>query len=151
MYLEEKIDQLTKQFNQLDFSVPFTGWVEVMKKIESRFIIKQNSNNHFCNWADNIKYKTTIKTLCFTNFNSLAQLNENENYWIIVVIGNVPTSRHYIYNAKPKAIQALISLASYDFYIVDKKYHWLSYFRRDSVTNTITLYRSGDNRTPFDE
>ena len=43
MYWEEKIDRLKKETDPTDFKVPFTDWSTILKKIEDKFIIKENS------------------------------------------------------------------------------------------------------------
>ncbi len=151
MMWEEKIDSLQKQFDQSDFKVPFTTWAEIMKQIERRFITKQNSSNSFSNWADNIKDRIFVRSMTSEAFsNLLSKLNKSKNYWVVAVMGDSPTSRHYVYDCKPKAISALISIAPNNFFIADKKNDWLTYFQLDRSSNMIAVFKSGKDMTPFD-
>lgn len=151
MYWEEKIDLLKQKFTPTDFRVPFTDWAEVMKKIESRFIVKQDSNTHFNHWSENIKQRTLIKTFPALGLNNLLeQLKEDENYWAVALAGVSANSKHYIYDCKPKAIEALVSFTPHDFFIVDKKYQWFTYFQQDSTRGEINIYKSNGATTPFD-
>lgn len=151
MYWEEKIDLLKKQFAASELRVPFTDWAEVMKKIESRFIVKNDSNMHFNYWGENIKQRTAVQTLPTNRLSTkLEQLNQDENYWIVVVAGKAANSKHYIYDCKPTAIEALTGLTPNDFFIVDKKYQWLTYFQQDSSSEEISIYKSNGTATPFD-
>lgn len=63
MYWEEHIDRLNKSYSSAEFSVPYSNWVDIMKKIENSFMIKTTSQYHFCNWADSIKNKIELSVL----------------------------------------------------------------------------------------
>ena len=51
MYWEEKIDKIKKETDSKDFRVPFADWSAILKSIETHFIVKEDSNNIFSNWA----------------------------------------------------------------------------------------------------
>jgi hypothetical protein len=148
---EEKIDHLKKQFNSTEFKVPFTDWFEILKKIESKFIVKQDSNYEFTNWAENIKNKIFIQSVNLESLpNQIDRINENQNHWVVVVMNNGPTGKQYVYDCRPKAIAGLTSIAPGDFFIIDKKFGWLTYFERDDTSSRFSIYKSGEGRTPFD-
>jgi hypothetical protein len=145
------IDYLTKKFPPADFRDPFTEWPEIMKKIESRFIIKESGDYHFSNWEENLKNKILIRKIPReTVFEEIQKLDVNTNYWIVIVTNKFPTSKHLVYDCKLNAISELISRFSVDFFIIDKKYHWLSFFYVDRITNEIVMFKSGEEMTPFD-
>ena len=49
MFWEEKIDLLKRETDPEDFKVPFTSSAVVLKKIEDKFIVRQDSSYHFSN------------------------------------------------------------------------------------------------------
>ena len=69
MIWEEKIEIIKKDFPNEDFNVPFTDWQGIFKKIESKFIKKENSNFRFSNWLENLKDKKLIaKSIVLTPY-----------------------------------------------------------------------------------
>ena len=123
MNWDEKIDVLKKQFQPADFKVPITDWVDIMKNIEGQFIKKQNSNSHFNNWSDNIRQKKLIEIVAFSKLQDyLTRLGSDNNYWVIIALGNSQSSLHHVYDCKLSLLQALASLSFNDFFIVNKKY-----------------------------
>ncbi len=152
MYWEEKVDRLKKEFSSSDFGIPFTEWQDIFKKIEANFIIKNNSNFQHTNWSGCIKHKNLIKqTSTRTLSSELDKLDRDKNYWAVLTIGTQPTAKQLIYDCKPTVISRLAMLSGADFYIVDKKYAWLSYFHIDNDKQEIEIYKSVDGVTPFDE
>lgn len=148
MYWQEKIDRLKREIDPKDFKVPFTDWSTILKKIEDKFIIKENSNHPFSNWTDRLKDKCKIKELRTLDLETeLKKLTPDENYWIILTIDNTKTN--LVYDSKPSVILKLLLLRSGDFYIVDKKYNWLTYFKYNQMD--IEFFKSGDKQTPWDK
>jgi hypothetical protein len=151
MFWEEKIDLLKKKFSLADFRDPFTDWSDILKRIEAKFIINNDPNYRFVNWSDKIKGKTIIKTVSsLTIYQQLKQLDSDNNYWAVVVDGNSPTSRHLVYDCKSNSLAVLLSIFSGNFYIIDKKYDWLTYFEIDKEKNEVIIFKSGNVPTPFD-
>jgi hypothetical protein len=152
MFWEEKIDRLKKKFSQADFNDPFMNWSDILKKTEARFIINHDPNERLVNWADKIKDKKCICTLAYSKiYQQIKKLDVNKNYWVMIVEGPYPTSRHLVYDCKSNAMEWLISIARGNFYIVDKKYAWFIYFESNQEKKEITLYKSGHEPTPFDQ
>ena len=77
----------------------------------------------------------------------LENLDKNENYWIVLA-GDKADSRNIVYDCKAMIIKRLVQWSKGPFYIVDKKYGWLTFFKRSEFA--IELYRSGSKRTPWD-
>jgi hypothetical protein len=156
MFLDEKIEKLKREFSPADFKVPFTEGSNILKSIEGEFILAKNLttdlNNlrqHFNNWAANIKNKIEVKSINLNRYDAwYDKLDSDTNYWL--VIANGPTLKHLVYDCKPNALLALFSITQDDFFIVDKKYQWFSYFQVNRQTNQITIFRSGEKLTPFD-
>jgi hypothetical protein len=159
MFFDEKIAVLKKKFSNAEFSIPFSDGSQVLKSIEKKFIVvkdlQKDLNNlrqhHNC-WAENIKHLVELKTIeLHDTQNLLSRLDTGLNYWIVLVMGALSASRHMVYNCKPVAIAALISLTQEDFYVVDKKYRWLTYFKVDRQKGNLIIYKSGQATTPFEE
>ncbi len=149
MFWEEKIANLKKVTDPADFKVPFTDWAEVLKKIEDKFVLKENGNYSFSNWEGRIKGQKHIKRIGSANITGeLEGLNPSQNYWVILSKNNSGL-KNLVYDCKPTAIKTLIGLWEGDFYIVDKKYHWLAFFESDR--SQIEIFKSGDFETPFDQ
>lgn len=128
MYWEEKIDQIKSETSPNDFNVPFTEASAILKKIEDQFIIKENSNDRFSNWAGRLKAGQRIKEIKTAELeDELAKLDAEQNYWLILP-GNNPTTKYLLYDSKPYVIVKLLKLRVGDFYLGDKKYNWLMHF-----------------------
>ena len=149
MYWQEHIDILKKKFPQSDFKDPFTDWPNILQNIESRFIVKQDANYHFANWPDNIKNHSVVRKFPRNQIAvEIGKLNSTMNYWLVVG-GDVPTSKLLVYDCKVTPMKSVISLTNSSFFIVDKKYKWLTFFQVNN--DQITLVKSGSGSTPFDE
>ena len=149
MNWEEKIDILKKDFSPTDFRDPFTDCLDILKKIESKFIIKNNYN--FNNWSDNLKNKVLLRIVTLeTSYQEIKCLDIKTNFWAVIINDNTPTARHLIYDCKINSLEVLLSFTLGDFCIIDKKYKWLTYFKVDRVKNEVIIFKSGDERTPFD-
>lgn len=150
MFWEEKIDILQKQFSSGDFHVPFTKWTNIIKNIEAAFII-HDSNYHYSNWSERIKQKTFIGIVTLPEiYQHVHQLESNTNYWVVIVQGQTPTSKHLVYDCKPIAMIALLEFTSADFYIIDKKYNWIVVCELNQNSCTYSISKSGSVPTPFD-
>jgi hypothetical protein len=151
MFWEEKIDLLKKNFSQTDFRDPFTEWLEILKKIESKFIIKNNANDHFTNWSSCLKNSILVKTIPTKYIpKEIQKLNRATNYYVVIVTGNSPTSKQLIYDCKPNSMEFLLSMAPGHFYIIDKKYKWLTFFKINPDNIEASILKSGVQETPFD-
>ncbi|WP_430516958.1 DUF6756 family protein [Chitinophaga niabensis] len=146
MFWEEKIDQIAKKHGPHGFKDPFTSWPDILKNMEDRFIIKTYDSN----WEDNIKRKEELVTIEIEELDTLlSSLSNDANYWLVMMMGDYPTAKRLIYDCNTAALKDLISLSKYSFYIVDKKYSWLTYFKCNA--EKITLYKSGIAGSPFDK
>ncbi|SIO42693.1 DUF6756 family protein [Chitinophaga niabensis] len=144
MFWEEKIDLIAKKHGPDGFKNPFTAWPEILKNIEDKFIIRTYDSN----WEDNVKQKEELAIIEIKELNTLLSSLPDKNYWLVMMMGDYPTAKRLIYDCNIAALKDLISLSKYDFYIVDKKYNWLTYFK--CGTEKITLYKSGITNSPFD-
>ena len=77
------------------------------------------------------------------------EMDESQSYWFIAIMGDAPTSKQYVYSCNPKAIHYFACTTSNDFFIVDKKLRWFTYF---NLTNDkVKIYKSGEAETPFEK
>ncbi len=158
MYFAEHIERLKREFPSSDFRVPFTEATEVLKKIEKKFIkvkdVQTDLNNigQYCSdWAENLKNKTELKNInIFQIKEYLDRLDQNKKYWTILASKSNPSTKYNIYDTKVNSMIALLNIRLDDFFIADKKYEWLIYFQIDRERQNSTIYKSGDNKTPFD-
>lgn len=152
MAWEEMIDYLTATYPPEQFRVPFTTWSGIFRKIEEKFIIKEWSQYLYANWLGNLKKKIHIKTIPYQALDKeISSLDSSSNYWLVIVFGHAQRDRQFVYDCHVSVMKVLISKAPADFYIVDKRYSWLTYFKIDHDTKEVLLYKSGDAQTPFDK
>ena len=157
MYWEEHIERIKKSFTSMEFSIPYTDWVEIMKKIEDGFIMKVNSNDHFSNWADNIKKKFEVTVVELNDLKTtLMLLSDAANYWVIIPLGRGPSAKNFVYDCSLRSLLAMVQLCTGSsfcngsFFIVDKKYTWFTYFCVRKENNHVSIFKSGKSITPFD-
>jgi len=157
MYWEEYIELIKKSFTPTEFSIPYTDWVDILKKIENIFIIKANSNDHFSNWADTIKKKIEVTVVDLNALKTaLMPLSHGTNYWEIFPVGRGPSAKNYVYACNLHSLLAMVQMCkgspycSGSFFIVDKKYSWFTYFCVSEENNNVSIYKSGEFITPFD-
>ena len=151
MFWEEKIDILKKKHPSSDFRVPFSDWSGILKNIESKFLIKVEANYSFSNWADRIKNKEIVVEASLNEVQEfIERLNKSQNYWTVLQLGQEPSFKYMIYDCKPSVILEIADLSRTDFFIVEKKYSWFTYFNCDRETNTLHIYKSGSKATPFE-
>jgi hypothetical protein len=150
MYWEEKIDSLKSRFPQKDFRVPFTKWLAVFKSIETHFLLSDNANYKFKNWAERIKHKQFIKEIDKKHRKlELDKLVATQNYWVIIVFGDEPTAQQLICDCNKESMFALLSIAPSSFFVVHKKYEWLLFF--ECKDEKIKIYKNQHFKTPLDE
>ncbi|TLU96039.1 hypothetical protein [Dyadobacter sediminis] len=151
MYWQEKIDRMSSRFAVTDFNRRFTDWFEILKTLEDRFIIKSDSNFHFSNWSETLKYPTLIRTVTREAVNlEIDRLDSDCNYWMVVVHDDHPTAKHVVYDCKPIVINALIEINTGIFFIGDKKYNWFVQFK--PIENSmVSLIKSSQPQTPFEK
>lgn len=147
MLWEEKIERLKKDLRE-DFRIPYVGWAQILSSIEKHFVI-ENPNFRFHSWDNRLKIKQEVKVILTTNIEvELGKLDPSQYYWMILST-MTPASRNFVYDTKVKGIQILQMHWEKDFYIVEKKYKWLAYFRR-GVQET-AIFKAGNSATPFDD
>ncbi len=142
---------MLKNTNKEIFNVPFTIATSILKKIEDQFIIKHTSEKNLNDWPDHIKFKTFIKSIQINHLHSeFDKLDPEKHYWIIIVLGENSSGNLYIYDSKVKPIPDLLSIFTNDFYLIDKKYNWFTYFNRSPHSNEISIYKSSSSNTPLE-
>ena len=152
MFWEEKIDILKNKHSSSDFRVPFSDWSEILKNIENRFVLKEKDSYSFSNWADRIKNKELVIEASLNGMQEfIEKLNTSQNYWTVLPLGQEPTTKHMVYDCKPSVILEIANMSRSDFFIVEKKYSWFTYFNFDRETDTLHIYKSGSKATPFEE
>lgn len=147
MYWNEIIEVLKKETDSKDLRDPFLEGLAILKKVEERFIIKENSNYRLSNWSERIKHKEKVKE--FSPIELDAELNKTDqrkNYWVILN-GYDPGSQYLVYDCKPKVVERLVKINNGSFFIAAKKYDWLVYFKRSK--NSFEVFKSGDCLTPW--
>ena len=147
MFREEHIDRLKREIESRDFRVPYIGGSAILKGIESTFVVKDNTNDRLSNWGGRIKNKHKIGTVRFAEFETeLDKLNPQENYWL--VLSDIrPTTKNLVYDCKLHVMPNLVRLHGADFFLVEKKYRWLVYFKRDE--STLDIFKSGPALSPW--
>lgn len=152
MFWEEKIDILKKKHSSSDLRVPFSDWSGILKNIENKFVLKENDSYSFSNWAERIKNKELIIEASLNRAQKFIEmLNKRQNYWTVLVLELEPTSKHMVYDCKPSVILDIANMSKSDFFIVEKKYSWFTYFNCDREINMLRIYKSGSKTTPFEE
>lgn len=151
MFWEEKLDRIKQEFSKSAFRDPYTDWPQILKMIERNFIMKKDGKYTFNNWSVNIKQKQKIKAIPSIHLaEELKKLQTTGNFWLVMVHGKSPTDKHLVYDCSLAPLQILLPYL-FDFYIIDKKYEWLSYFSRLESTDEVVIYKSGASLTPFDQ
>jgi len=148
----ELIDGLSQKYPQEQFKVPFTAWPGIFRNIEERFIIKKWSQEVYRNWLGNVKKEVPVKTILYPAIeNEINKLDINTNFWLVIVYGDTDRSKQYVFDCHVNPMLELIRWAPADFFIVDKRYNWLTWFKVNKEKNEVSIYKSGDGKTPFDE
>lgn len=126
MYLE--VGNLRKKLSlaEDDLVDPFTSWVDILKKIERIYLLKENSNQQFSGWKDLLK--PNLLRDSFTNGPNLIENLPLAERYFIVLPGKNPSSKHYVYDISRSALPLLLNIVTDDHcFVVDKKYDWLAY------------------------
>jgi len=153
MYFQEKIDTLKKIFKSSDFKVPFTDATSILKQIEKHFIVQKNveedTNNlsqYHNRWSENMKKKVELRQGYMHYMQYLEKLDPETNYWVVLAF----EYKHQVFDCNPKAMQSLVLAGKTDFFVVDKKYKWFSYFALDQEGNLNRAYKSGGEKIPLE-
>ena len=77
-------------------------------------------------------------------------LDDNCNYWTVVVAGTEENGKYYVYDCKKNAVISLVTMSKNSFFIIDKKYKWLVCFE-STIEEQIIISKSGYVQTPFDK
>lgn len=151
MFWEEKINALKKGYSPDHFRVPFTEWSAVFTKIEAHFFNGGNLAYQFRNWGERVMGRPVFRSVHRTDLPEVINgLDPTTNYWVVIVSKDYPTAHQYLYDCRPDALLALLSMAPANFFIGDKKYRWLVYFRVDQKENKIALINVDGSPTPLD-
>ena len=142
MFWNEKIDLIKKKYSNEDFSVPHVNRKEILRKIESKFIKRNedyydlnNSKKRFTNWWDNLKSnkETLIEGELKSNLEQF--INTNQKYWFVCEFSN----QILVYKSKLSPIINLISIGhskTNTFHIIEPKYDFFLGLRieKDKIT-----------------
>src|ERR1700761_9427607 len=106
MYWEEKIDILKARFTPKEFRVPFSDWLEVMKKIERKFFRSERPAYRFRNWSERIMKSIPIARVPTLMIDKeISKLDNEKNYWVIVVFGDYPTAKQQLFDCGVEPIK----------------------------------------------
>lgn len=148
MYWDERIEWIKKAYELTpsDLKVHHTDWMDVMQKIEAKFIVKHNTNQHFNYWSENLKgQKVNIELDCNHQQFFQTLFDQDTNYWFVLVFGSTCSDKHLLYDCKLKAIDILLTYKpNRDFFIIDKKYKWLYYFNIGEDYNSKRIIVAGE-------
>jgi hypothetical protein len=149
---QEKINNLKKRFSKTDFKVPFIDWPQILRSIESKFIIKTSSDPSDNNWLENLKNKKKILAFEQIHFDwILARLDKESNYWVVILRDDVPGFKYEAFDCRVPAIMPLTDLTRAPFFIIDKKYHWFTAFDRKRNVEEVEVFKSGEGEVPFEK
>ena len=133
------------------FRVPFTEWSAVFAKIEAHFFNGGHPAYQFRNWGERVLERPVFRSLDRTDLREvIIDLDPTTNYWAVIVSKDSPTAHQYLYDCRPDALLDLLSMAPASFFIGEKKYRWLVYFRVDQKENKIALINVDGSPTPLD-
>jgi hypothetical protein len=148
MYWEEKINLIKKKFSVTDFKEPYLTGIEIVEKI----ILKMHNATLEKYYAieDKVQIikdvsllrKCTVKELHNVE---LPKLEKDTHFWLLLV--NMPLGKSYkVYDCKYNPLKELLyyssNVANQTFYVVDKKYKWLLFFKVDTQNNMVEIYKS---------
>lgn len=119
-----------------DFKVPddkfdvigIHDWPDIFKKIEAKFIVKENTNTRFNWWWDNLK--SDRFSLEFPNDDAWTYLDQlidkSEKVWFIACDSSRDPSKYWLFEGFIEPIQQILGrLNAFEYYLVSKKYDWL--------------------------
>ena len=101
------------------------AWPDILKKIESKFIVKENTR--FDWWWDNLKSDSFA--LQFPNDDAWKYLHQlidkNEKVWFIACDSSHDPSKYWLFEGFIEPIQQILGqLNAFEYYLVSKKYDW---------------------------
>jgi len=153
MFWHEKIDLIKKRYAPPTFKIPFTEWREIFKKIEDNFIVEYDPNDFTPNWErKHIKQSNLLHEIKHNNLDTyLRQLPDTTNYWIVFSFShNNAKGKYHVYDCQLEPFLALVHWCGFNFYVIEKKYAWFTYFDRNQEDGKVHIYKSGLAKTPFD-
>ncbi len=165
--MDQHIDYLKKKYSDKEFHNPYTNWSEILKRIESKYIIRSDKTQQFSNWIGNLKDKKYLRTISIFEIDEeLRKLDMQTKYWIVVDKFGNPNERHEVYGCNLEVLTSMISLYTIGlrtsettttfyvgncFFLLDSKLNWLTIFEVDKDKKEIKIFKSGDTTTPFDK
>lgn len=150
MYWPEKLDILKKKYSSTEFKDMFREGGNVIEKIIRKF-----HNATYLTFTGShdrqslLKNCELVKETTILGVDSyLDELEDNTNYWLLLV--KTPMGNDLqVYDCRKEPLFDLYYLSSIkeqEFYIVDKKYKWLLYFRINRYENNACIYRSNNEQ-----
>ncbi|MEM9326620.1 MAG: DUF6756 family protein [Bacteroidota bacterium] len=117
-------------------SVSIYEWPSIMKKIESRFIVKKNSNIKFNWWREN--FKEPHSSRWFLKDDAMNHLHrlipEEEKVWFVGCDTRNDATKFWLFEGRILSIQRLLThMYGFEYYLVSKKYEWLLFDNRHST------------------
>jgi hypothetical protein len=97
-------------------------------------------------WSENIRKKIELRLDYLHYMQYLEKLDPETNYWVVLAF----EAKHQVFDCKPKAMQSLVLAGKTDFFVIDKKYNWFTYFALDKEGSLHKVYKSGSGKTPFE-
>lgn len=142
MYWQNKLHAIRARFGLKDHELrtPYTTWLPILKKIEARFVIKTNSNNHFNNWI--LHLKSTLVAQQADNITDWKKVLPDCAQYYLILVGKVPSNKHYVFDCSRRALELLVdNNRDSHFYVVDKKYGWMLVLERDERYYKVKGYK----------
>ena len=109
-------------------SVGIYEWPEIMKKIETKFVIRRNSNTKFNWWWEDLKGEQVAKAFPEDNgWTYLAQLvDKNEKVWFVGCNSKNDATKFWLFQGYVEPIQKVLSeMYSFEYYLISRKYEWM--------------------------
>lgn len=148
MFWQEKIQVIKSRFPSSHFKDPFRHGNGIIENILLRLLNTSWLNFHnSTNKAELLPESTPrLLPLAYLYTEALLEIEDEKNYWLLLV--HVPLASDFrVYECRKIAMKALLSQCTpepiREFYIVDKKYKWLRYFRADKMKGVVEVYAKG--------
>lgn len=116
-------------FNSEEFdSVNIYAWPEIMKKIETKFVIRRNTNTKFNWWWEDLKGEKT--SVIFPEDNGWSYLDQlvgkHEKVWFVGCNSKYDVTKFYLFQGYVKPIQQVLGeMYPFEYYLINKKYEWM--------------------------
>ncbi|MFA6058242.1 MAG: hypothetical protein WC756_08575 [Taibaiella sp.] len=146
MFWIEKIQRVKNKFPPSSFKDPFREGNKIIEKIIVRLL-----NSTWLNFHNSLTRETLIRNGRLLKTCTIKQLYTDElprldidiNFWLFLV--NIPLATDFrVYDCKYEPLRELLYLSSgqphQEFFIVDKKYSWLLYFKVDKMKDSVEIY-----------